>query len=267
MSYIRSRQEGSIVFVTIDRPDKRNALTFEMLDDISAKIAEAANNPSARAVAIESSSEYFSAGVDLGIFAQFQMDFAEPEKWKRGMRQWISQKREALDQIEQAEIPVIVLVNGFCLGLGLELALACDLIFATDSATFAFPETRLGILADIGGTSRATRILGPHRTKDMLFSGRTIDIGEASVWGLITKRRKNMVELGEALREYVSEIELCSPIAVGLVKRVVNVGLESSPSVQRELESFAQSILFDTKDFLEAMRAKFSKEKPNFKNC
>ncbi len=178
------------------------------------------------------------------------------------MRRITRDFQAVLNQLEELEIPVIALLHGHCLGLGMEIALTCDIRLAAEGTMMGLPETRLGLISDAGGTTRLVRLVGSSRAKELIFTGRQIDTGTALELGIV-----NYVvpdgELEKKALELVAEIEQAAPLAVGLAKRVI----DGSSDIERglALECWAQSQLIGTKDFTEAVQAFMEKRPPVFK--
>jgi enoyl-CoA hydratase/carnithine racemase len=184
------------------------------------------------------------------------------DQWRLRMRNVTDDFQSVLTRLERLEIPTIALLHGHCLGLAMELALACDFRLAASGTRLGLPETRLGIIPDVGGTTRLTRLVGPARAKELIFTGRQIDAATASQWGIV-----NYVvpfeELEAKANELAAEIQQAAPLAVGMAKRVVD-GL-SDIDRGLMLEGWAQSQLFNTEDFGEAVQAFIEKRPPKFK--
>lgn len=173
---------------------------------------------------------------------------------------------EFADQISAPERfpgPVIAAVDGYAMGVGLELALCCDFIIATKRSTFAFPEIRLGAIPGSGGTQRVLRLVGIIRAKDFIMRGRRISAAEAESTGLITRA----VEVGELDTEVMTlarEMVASAPAALRVLKRVLNKGLDCSLPAALELEGRAFATLVSTRDWQEGVRAWREKRRPNF---
>jgi 3-hydroxypropionyl-coenzyme A dehydratase len=159
-------------------------------------------------------------------------------------------------------VPTIALLHGHCLGLAMELALACDIRIAAEGTKIGLPETRLGIIPDVGGTTRLTRLIGPGRAKEVIFSGGQMDAAQAAEWDIVNHvvPADQLLEKGEAV---AGEILKAAPLAVRLAKQVIDglVDLEKGLT----LEGWAQSQLFKTEDFGEAVSSFMMKRPPNFK--
>jgi 3-hydroxypropionyl-coenzyme A dehydratase len=261
--YVRSEIEDAILHVRLARPEKRNALTPDMIREIGAAVATADEQPAIRAVIVSAEGPLFSAGIDIMSLAQSKGEAGDqnPARW---LRRLASDLQLALDQIERVEVPVIGALQGQVIGLGLELALAFDLRVASDDLKLSIPEARMGLVADVGGTTRLSRVVGPSRAKDMLMTARSVDAQEALAWGLVN-RVVPAAQLMEATRKLTSEITANAPLAVGLAKLIVDQGDGLDKHTQLAIERWAQSQLITTEDVGEAMTAFFEKRPPRFK--
>jgi enoyl-CoA hydratase/carnithine racemase len=253
------RREG-VLEIVLKRPEKRNAINLEMLAQFDEAVARAVAEDGLRVVIIRGEGKVFSAGIDVTAFMQLSNKYGD--QWRLRMRNVSDDFQRVLTRLERLEIPTIALLHGHCLGLALELALACDLRLAASDTWLGLPESRLGIIPDVGGTTRLTRLVGPARAKELIFTGRQIDAATALEWGIV-----NYVvpfeDLETKANELASEIQQAAPLAVGMAKRVVD-GL-SDMDRGLMLEAWAQSQLFSTEDFGEAVQAFIEKRPPNFK--
>jgi enoyl-CoA hydratase/carnithine racemase len=262
-SLIVCRVDGPLLHVKINRPQKRNALTPAMLEELGAAVAAADTHPDVRAVIVSAEGPIFSAGIDLGALAEFQ----GPADINPGrqIRRFAERLQYALHRIEATEVPVIGALQGQVLGMGLELALAFDLRVGAADLTLGMPESRLGLVADVGGTTRLARTVGLSRAKDMLMTARSVDANEALQWGLVNR----VVPAAEVLTAAVAlgqEIARNAPLAVGMTKLLVDQGDGLDKHSQMVLERWAQSQLIPTEDFREAVQAFLQKRAPNFKS-
>ncbi|HEX72498.1 MAG TPA: hypothetical protein ENN65_04215 [Candidatus Hydrogenedentes bacterium] len=260
--FVLSRVEGAVCVVTLNRPEKRNALTLNMLEAVADAVGAAGRRPEIRAVILEANGPVFSSGVDLMALGALRAE-AGDEQPGRFLRRIAERMQRALHLVEGTELPVIAAMQGRVIGLGLELALACDLRVAAEDAAFSIPETRLGLIADVGGTTRLSRIIGPARAKDMLMTARTVDAGEALAWGLVN-RVAPPAQLAQAARTLAAEIARNAPLAVGMAKLIIDQGDGLDRYTQMALERWAQSLLISTDDVGEAMAAFMEKRPPQF---
>lgn len=240
----------------VNRPTVMNALNLETLDEIAIGIKRLEDNKEVKVIVVTGAGEKaFVAGADIA--AMKQMSAADAEEFA-------SQGHRCMAEIEQCTKPVIAAVNGFALGGGTELALACDFVYASANAKFGLPEVKLGIFPGFGGTQRLARVVGMARARELIFSGRMISAEQAYEYGLVNK----VVPADQLLMEVMSvakEIAANGLVAVGLAKHAMNVGggKEFDKGLGLERENFSKC--FKSDDRLEGMTAFLEKRKPNFK--
>lgn len=256
---ILTRQRDALFEIILNRPDKRNAIHLDMFRAFDAAVSQANRIPGLRAVLIRGAGESFSAGIDVSALLGLAQTFGP--HWMQRMRSITDELQGILTRLERLELPTIALLHGHCLGLAFELALACDLRIAAEGTALGLPETRLGIIPDVGGTTRLTRLVGPARAKELIFTGRRFDAALAVEWGIVnyTVPQEALLTKGD---ELAAEIAQAAPLAVGMAKRVID-GLSDLERGQ-QLEAWAQSLLFQSEDFQEAM-ASFMQRPPHFK--
>ncbi len=261
-SRVQTRLDGALLYVILNRPEKRNALSPDMLDEVAAAVRLADAHPEVRAVIVAAEGPIFSAGIDLMSLAEMQAE-VEGLNLGRWLRRFATRLQHALDEIEATEVPVIGALHGQVLGMGLELALAFDLRVATTDLTLSIPESRLGLVADVGGTTRLSRTVGPSRAKDLLLTARAIDAQEALQWGLVN-RVVPAADLMNTCAELGRQIAQNAPLAVGMAKRIVDQGDGLDKHSQMAIERWAQSQLMGTEDVQEAVLAFMQKRPANF---
>ncbi len=257
---IITRQRDSLFEIILNRPDKINAINLEMLQAFDAAVSQANRTPGLRAVLISGAGESFSAGIDVSALLGLAQTYGP--HWQQRMRAITDGFQGILTRLERLELPTIALLHGHCLGLALELALACDLRVAATGTALGLPETLLGIIPDVGGTTRLTRLVGPARAKELIFTGRRIDAADAERWGIVNyvTPREELAARGEAL---AAEIAQAAPLAVGMAKRVIDGLADVDRGLQ--LEGWAQSQLFASEDFLEGAQAFMARRPAAFK--
>lgn len=263
--FVRHHQEGHLHIVTLARAEKRNALTLEMTEAIAEAVAAVDRAPACRAVIVEAEGPIFSAGIDVMSLAQHRMESGDQHP-ARALRRMAERMQAALNRIELTEVPVIGALHGKVMGMGLELALAFDFRIASEELELSLPETRLGLIADVGGTTRLTKLVGPSRTKDMLMTARTLGAQEALTWGLVN-RVAPAGGAGAAARALAEQIAVNAPLAVGLAKFVVDHGDGIDRHTQMAIERLAQSQLAMSEDLGEAMSAFMERRTPNFRGA
>jgi enoyl-CoA hydratase/carnithine racemase len=264
-SVINVRIDGEIAYIALNRPEKRNAISNEVLQALP-KALEEVDRPEVRAVIIYGEGAVFSAGID---FTSLASDTGAQSGAGGGpdltrFRRFVHASQASLDALERIEKPVIGALHGYVGGLGLELALACDARIAALGTKLGMPETRIGLVPDVGGTMRLTRTVGYARAKELIMTARMIDAVEAERIGLVNR----VVALGTqiaAAEELAREIARNAPLAVGLAKRIIDIGQSVDKSTFMDLESLAQSSLFQTEDFREGAAALIQRRDPKFK--
>jgi enoyl-CoA hydratase/carnithine racemase len=257
---IKTEIRGPILEIVLNRPEKRNAINNELYQAFDAAVNEANKLSDLRAVLIRGEGKVFSAGIDYSDF--LRLPEAYGPDWQRRMRKITDDFQRVLTNLERLELPTIALLHGYCLGLAMELALACDIRIAADGTKLGLPETLLGMIPDVGGTTRLVRLIGPGKAKELIFTGRQIDAGQAENWGIVNHvvPQEELLAAGENLAE---EINQAAPLAVGMAKRVIDGLADIDRGLM--LEGWAQSQLFATEDFMEGVQAKMMQRKPHFK--
>lgn len=257
---IITRRQDTLFEIILNRPDKRNAINMEMFRAFDAAVGEANRTPGLRAVLIRGEGDSFSAGIDVSTLLGLAQTFGA--HWQQRMRSITDEFQGVLTRLERLELPTIALLHGHCLGLAFELALACDIRIAAEGTHLGLPETRLGIIPDVGGTTRLTRLAGPARAKELIFTGRRFDAAAAERWGIV-----NYVVppdlLAEKAMALVAEIAEAAPLAVGMAKRVIDGLADLDRGLV--LEGWAQSQLFASEDFMEGAQAFMMRRRPEFK--
>lgn len=248
-------QRGRVGLITINRPDKRNALNIQTRQEGAQLLEELGEDENIRVVVITGAGDKaFIAGADIGEFAG-RTALTQRE---------VMTGRSLFTAIDSFPKPVIAMINGYCLGGGCELALACDLRIASETASFAQPEINLGIIPGGGGTQRLTRLLGEGKAMEMILTGDMIDAQTAYRFGLV-----NLVvppaELETKTLELANRIAEKSPIALRMAKEAVKIASRSplDEGLRREVDLFA--LCFSSEDKDEGVRAFLEKRKPDFK--
>jgi len=250
--------KGPLAEVTINRPQALNALNYETLKEMETLFKELAENSEIRVVIITGQGEKaFVAGADISQMRD--MNAIEGRKFAR-----LGQKVFSL--IENMPQVVIAAINGFALGGGCELAMACDIRLASSKAKFGQPEVNLGITPGFAGTQRLPRLVGKAIAKVLIFTGDMIDAYEAYRIGLVNKIYEPEA-LKEKAREMAAKIISRGPCAVSLAKAAINNGLNMDDESAYCYEAEVFGLCFATKDQQEGMSAFLQKRNPEFKGC
>jgi enoyl-CoA hydratase/carnithine racemase len=262
---INVRIDGEIAYVALNRPEKRNAISDEVLRALPVAL-EQADRREVRAIILYGEGAVFSAGID---FTSLASDTAAQSGAGGGpdltrFRHFVHRSQQALDALERIEKPVIGALHGYVGGLGLELALACDARIAAVGTRLGMPEVRIGLVPDVGGTTRLTRTVGYAMAKELIMTARMIDAEAAERIGLVNRVVAAGTHLAAA-EELAREIARNAPLAVGLAKRIIDIGHGADKSTFMDLEALAQSSLFQTEDFREGATALAQRRDPKFK--
>lgn len=246
--------DAHIATITVNRPDKLNALNATVVDELKAAADHVREQDGVRVTVITGAGRAFVAGADIAAM----QDMSEREAITFAER-----GHTTMDAIAQLPMPVVAAVNGFALGGGLELALACDLIYASEKAVFGLPEVGLGIIPGFGGTQRLGRAIGWHHARDLVFSGRHVRADEAKRIGLALDVF-SAEDFLDTVYEACATIASRGPVAVRIAKRVMRAGSEEPLHEANLQERNAFGELFGTADRKEGMTAFLNKREPNF---
>lgn len=248
-------KDGYIALITLNRPEVRNALDPQTWAEIRGAIRECRFDPGVRVVIITGSGgKAFASGADIRSLRE-----------RETLEVLKSEAQETLNDIENLDKPVIAAIDGFALGGGCELSMACDIRIATSRSKLGQPEVNLGIIPGAGGTQRLQRLVGVGKAKELIFTGDIISAQEAREIGLVNKVVDQPGDLLPAAREMAQKIIAKGPVAVSLSKMAINVGANTDINSGLLFEKFAQTIAFATEDRIEGTTAFLDKRKPEFK--
>jgi 2-oxoglutaroyl-CoA hydrolase len=236
--------------ITLDVPGKLNRVSMRARGQLARVFAELGADVAIRAIVLTGSGDAFTAGGDIAGFLD-----ADQET--------LSHLHRDVAAPERCPQPVIAKLRGYCFGVGLELALACDFRLASDDVQLAQPEVKLGMIPGSGGTQRLARLIGLGRAKDMIMRGRRIDAAEALALGLVTEVVASE-QLDAAVDRLLEELLALSPLALATAKRVLNQAYEAPLEQALELEGLAYGLLRTTHDFREGVEAFVAKRAPKF---
>ncbi len=247
------------VEIILNRADKRNAINWPMMMELDAAIDKVAKVPRMRAILLRGEGSVFSAGIDLMGFSDMSEVFGE--NWRDNLFPVTAAYQAIVNKFERSPLPTIALLHGYCLGLGFELALACDFRLAAQGTKMGLPESRLGIIPDVGGSTRLTRLVGAGRAKELIMTGRNIDVDCAERWGVVNAvvPPDELVSKAESL---VGELAAAAPLAVSYAKRVIDGISDIDRGLQ--MEAWAQSQLMRSQDFEIGAQAMLTKQPPEW---
>ncbi|MBI2684210.1 MAG: enoyl-CoA hydratase/isomerase family protein [Actinobacteria bacterium] len=252
---VELEHHGAVALLTLNRPEALNALSGEIVELLAGHVTRIGDEPAVRAVVITGAGDRaFSAGADLAL-----MRTATPSTASE-----IAGRGHALfNRIAALRVPVIAAINGYCLGGGCELALACDIRLASENAQIGLPEVTLGIFPGWGGTQRLPRIVGPGHAMEMITTGRRLTAAEAERIGLVN-RVMSQADLLPAAMSLAADIAARAPLGVAAAKELVRASLSTdlSTGLAHERDRFA--LMFATRDQREGMDAFFEKRPAEF---
>lgn len=250
-SYIKvGMPRDGIRLLTINKPQSLNALDSEVLRELGSVVAETAADESIRVLIITGEGRAFVAGADIS-----EMVSKDP---MQGLA-FGKSGAEVFRAIEQLPIPVIAAINGFALGGGCELAMACDLRIASTKAKFGQPEVGLGIIPGFSGTQRLPRLVGPAKAKELVYTGEVIRADEALRIGLVNKVVEPEALMDEALA-LAEKIAAQAPVAVQLAKKAIDTGLQADIDTGIAIENDLFALCFSTRDQKVRMEAFLNKK-------
>lgn len=250
--------ENNTLLITINRPDKLNALNRRTIDDLHEILVEAEQNKDVKSIIIKGAGDKaFVAGADIAEFANYSVEEG---------KQMSSQGHfKIFNFLENFSKPTIAAIQGFALGGGLELALACHIRVAAENSKLGFPEVGLGVIPGYGGTQRLAHLVGKGKAFEMILTGEMIDAQEAYQWGLVNYVVPSTELLNKCL-SLTKKISTKSPTAIAAAIRAINAGYNPQLNgYEVEIEEFGKS--FGTADFQEGVRAFLEKRKPNFQGA
>jgi 2-oxoglutaroyl-CoA hydrolase len=248
---LRVERDGDVATLTLDVPEKLNRVSMAARDQLAALFDELGRDQAIRAIVLTGAGEQaFTAGGDIAGFLE-----QTPEQ--------LSRLAWNVAAPERCPVPVIAKLRGYCFGVGLELALACDFRIAADDLELGLPEVRIGMIPGSGGTQRLARLIGLGRAKDLVMRGRRVRAQEAHAIGLVTEV-VGAYELDGAVERLVEELRPLSPLALAMAKRVLNHAYDGPLPLGLEVEGLAYGLLRTTHDFREGVEAFDEKRPPEF---
>jgi 2-(1,2-epoxy-1,2-dihydrophenyl)acetyl-CoA isomerase len=243
--------------IELARPDKRNAISAQMFSELGDAAEAAAADPGIRAVLVRGAGPSFCAGIDVTLLGQLA--------GTRGarLRSFIRTAQRPFLTLAQMDKPSVAAVQGHALGAGFQLALACDLRVCAEDVRFAMLEVRFGMVPDLGGIHRLSRLIGPARTKELVWTGRTVEPEEAERLGLANRLvpPETLAKEGDVLAR---EVAASPPIPVSLTKSLIGRAAETSLETALERDGQAQATCIDTEDHREAVAAYLEQRPPRF---
>ncbi len=265
---IEENEEKTITTIKLNRLAKKNAFNFDLITGLRDALDKVERSKT-RVVIITGGDDVFSSGIDLPSLAGQAMgpdgvapDLKSPHNFRYFMSTWL---QPVLTRIERMEKPVIAKIKGYCFGMALELALACDFRFALESAIISMLEVKVAINPDLGGVIRSVRVLGIPTAKDIILTGRRFDGNEAYRLGVVNGVAKTSEELDQMIKKYTDELIDSSPLSVGLSKKLIDMCYGKDLVYGMNLETLSSSNLLQTKDAGIGAIARMQRAKPKWR--
>ncbi len=252
---ILERKDG-IGTLTLNRPEKLNAINRKMTEELNYAIVEIAKDIGVRALVVTGAGRGFCSGADVGDMAQAAAPIEN--------RYWTQMAHKIILGLTELEKPVIAKVNGVAVGIGCSLALSADIIIASENAKFSLIFSRIGLIPDGGSLFHLPRLVGPAKAKELIFTARMVDAKEAERIGLISKA-VSADELDNEVNMLAKQLAEGATAAFGIAKKIINKGLSMDLSSVLECEAFGQTIAGTTEDAQEGVMAFLEKRKADFK--
>jgi enoyl-CoA hydratase len=247
-------ERDRIAWITLNRPDKLNALNRDVFQQLGVALDRLEASPDAVVGILHGAGRAFAAGADIQDYVDISV---------HAYRAFMDVGRAVSDRIASLRKPVIAAVQGFALGGGFELVLACDLVIAADNSRFGLPETKLGLVPGGGGTQRLPRLVGRMRATELLITGRFLTADEAQSWGIVNEvvPKADVLERAGAL---AASVVAQAPEAVSTIKRIVREGADAPLPTALSLEQDATARLIVSEDAHEGIAAFIEKRQPRF---
>lgn len=257
---VLKKKEKDVMTLSLNRPEKKNAISFEMAFELEHAVEEAALDGEVRIVVLRGEGDCFSSGIDFNSLAEINSRFPQT----REFRFMLEKLQRVGNTLEKMEKPVIAVLDKYCYGMGTEIATAADFRIAAEGTKIGIQEVELGLIPDVGGTTRITRLVGIPTAKELIMAARVMDAGEA-----LEVRLVNEVvaaeEIDAALARWIEKLRGCAPLAVGVAKKIIDRCSHLDKMTFMEIEGIAQSTLLKTEDVMEGVTARIQKRRPDFK--
>jgi enoyl-CoA hydratase len=259
--------QNCVAEVCLNRPDSLNSMNSDFWNELPAIVDALDSEGAARVIILSSAGKHFTAGMDLSILSDLEQDNSiEPARAAEKSRRWILSLQRAFTALEMARMPVISVIQGACIGGGVDMICATDMRFCTANAFFNIKETSLGITADVGTLQRIQHVMPSGLARELAYSSRNLEAAEAQTCGFVNKVFKDHQEMLTAVRQLATDIAKHSPMAVHGTKAMLNYSRDHS--VEDSLNHMAtwQSGMLQAPDVNEALRANAEKRDPVFDN-
>jgi enoyl-CoA hydratase len=262
---LRLEQHGQVMHVQIDRAEKRNAMNAVFWDELHAVFIDLDTRDDIRAVVLSGAGAHFSAGIDLGLLAQIAAELGtDAGRNARVLRRKILSLQGAFTAVEQCCKPVLVAIQGYCLGGAVDLIAACDMRYCAADARFSIKEVDMGMAADVGTLQRLPRLIGDGMLRELAYTGRELGAQEALSIGLVNRVYTDQAALLEGVLELARQIAGKSPLAITGTKRMLNYMKDHSIADGLDYVATWNAAMLQSADLKLAMAAALNKQTARF---
>lgn len=258
-------RDGHIATVWLNRPDKLNALSADMWDDLPGAVADLDQDDAIRVIVVAGKGDAFTVGIDVAMLSGLALPGSSPASTSKALYQKIKQLQETFSVLARSPKPTIAAIHGYCLGAGMDLITACDLRLCSGDATFSIRETRMGLVADVGTLQRLPDIVGSGHTAELAFTGMDIDAARAKEIGLVSRVETDQQALMASVDQMAGQISENSPLVLEGVKRVLQANRGRTVDESLDYVAHWNSAYLLSNDLFEATSAFMEKRKPEFK--
>jgi enoyl-CoA hydratase len=266
-SLVTYHAEGPVGFITLNRPEKRNALNTALWRDLDRAVAQAEKDETLRVVLLRGEGKSFCAGLDLGPENEIISVLRGPPNasQKESFFKLVREVQGIHTRLERLPVPTIAVIQAHCLGAGLEMVLCCDIRICSADAIFALPEARLAIITDVGGLQRLPRVVGPGHAREIAFRGHAIDAEKARRINLVNEVYPDKESLFTEAMKIAEDIAANPPLAVQGAKDVLLFTQDTALSRSLDYNAARSSMIMPSEDLFEAISAHLQKRKGKFK--
>lgn len=266
MSYkhIQIETEGHIGWLWLDRPDKMNAFSPDLWEDLPRAVEKLGGNPEVRVMVVAGRGRAFTVGIDLNMLGDLAPRGESPVAVRKALFRRLKELQRTFSALESSPVPVIAAVHGWCIGAGMDLITACDIRLASSDAVFSVRETRMAMVADMGTLERLPKVVSAGHVAELVYTGKDMDAARAEQIGLVNQVYADAEALMEGARTWATQIASNSPLAVQGAKAVLSA--EEGRSVTEALDYVAlwNTAFLESNDLAEAMAAFMERRPPRF---
>jgi enoyl-CoA hydratase len=268
LNTIALKQVQHIAYVTLNRPDKANAMNAPMWQEIRTAMKWVDETPTIRVAIIAGNGANFCAGIDLGMMMALGKEIEDPcdARTRENLRNMILDLQDALTSVERCRKPVIAAIHGACVGGAIDLVVCCDMRYASNDATFSIKEIDIGMVADVGTLQRLPKIINPAIVRELAYTGRKIDAAEAAQIGVINRVFASHESLTAGVNEIAETIAAKSPLSIRGTKEMLNYARDHSVADGLNYIATWNAAMLMSQDLQESAMANMDKRKPEFRN-